>query len=260
MTELVERVRIRPEAPPQAAGWERALELDTDALRAARAALKRELAAELGLDPDLLTIGFARRFAAYKRAGLAFTDPARLARLPVQLVIAGKAHPADEEGKQVLASVLASAGEPALRGRVAFVEDYDLSRARRLVAGVDVWMNTPLRPLEASGTSGMKAGLNGVLNLSVLDGWWAEGWDPSLGWAIDGDDEAEAGADAEALYRLLEDEVVPLWRDGQDDWLAMVRASIAGVGARFTTARMVDEYLERFYVPAHQAAALAARS
>jgi glycogen phosphorylase len=247
---LLREAGVEPAAPPGEAGWELAETMNHDDVREARATRKAALAARLGLDPALLTIGFARRFATYKRAGLLFTDAPRLAALPLQVVLAGKAHPADEDGKALLAEVVRATHDPRLGGRVVFLEDYDMDTARELVQGVDVWLNTPRRPLEASGTSGMKAALNGALNLSVLDGWWAEGYDPSIGWAIAGTGDAD---DAEALYRVLEHEAVPTYRDRPDDWLAMAKASIGRVGARFSSSRMVAEYAERFYLPAHRA-------
>jgi starch phosphorylase len=251
---LLEEVGVRPGAPPGEERWDLAAAVDDAALWDAHLALKRALARRAGLDPELLTIGFARRFATYKRAGLLFSEPARLARLPVQVVVAGKAHPADEEGKDLLATVVAWSRDAALAGRVVFLEDYDLALARLLVAGVDVWLNTPVRPLEASGTSGIKAGLNGVPNLSVLDGWWEEAFEPGIGWALEG----VGAADADALYRLLEEQVVPAYRDRRADWIAIMKASISRVGAHFTSHRMVAEYAERFYLPAHRAAIPAA--
>jgi glycogen phosphorylase len=250
LREVLEAAGVHPGAAPGEEHWERVRRVDSGALWDAHQAQKLVLAERLGLDPERLTIGFARRFATYKRAGLLFTDPGRLRRLPVQIVVAGKAHPADEDGKDVLAGIVARSRERAFSGRVVFVENYDLEVARALVAGVDVWLNTPLRPLEASGTSGMKAALNGVPNLSVLDGWWEEAYAPEIGWAIAG----KGAEDAAALYGLLEDEVVPRYRDRRDEWTATMKASIARVGARFTSARMVAEYTERFYVPAHRAA------
>ena len=150
------------------------------------AAAKARLAERAGIDRDRLTIGFARRFATYKRAGLVFSDVERLLALPVQIVVAGKAHPADAAGKDVMQEIVALARDRRAQGRIVFLENYDMGVARALVRGCDVWLNTPRRPLEASGTSGMKAAVNGVLNLSVLDGWWAEGYSPEVGWAIEG--------------------------------------------------------------------------
>jgi starch phosphorylase len=229
------------------------------------------------LRPDALTICFARRFATYKRADLLFRDPDRLARLlgdekrPVQMIIAGKAHPLDVPGKDVLRVVVQESQRPRLRDRIVFLEDYDMHVARYLVQGADVWLNVPRRPLEASGTSGMKAAVNGALNLSVLDGWWAEGYAPDCGWAIGSgeqydDPEENDAVEAEALYTLLEREVIPAFyaRDSSGrprEWTAMMTASIGRLGGRFNTGRMVREYAERAYIPAHRTArALAAES
>jgi len=227
------------------------------------------LAAGAFLDPEALTIGFARRFAAYKRATLVFHDLERLKRIlhdlyrPVQFIFAGKAHPADDAGKHLLQQVYNLAKDPAMGGRIAFIEDYDMHVARYLVQGVDVWVNTPRWPNEASGTSGQKAAMNGVPNLSVLDGWWAEGYNGANGWAIEpleGEDEAlQDSHDAEQLYRLLEEEVVPLFyqRDGDGvprGWVRVMKAVIRSAAPYFCTRRMVKEYAERFYVPAARAA------
>jgi len=220
---------------------------EADDLWEAHQLLKRRLTERAGLDPELLTIGLARRFATYKRAGLVFSDPERLFALPVQIVVAGKAHPADEGGKNLMQTIVElSEGTD----RVVFLEDYDMGVARLLVQGCDVWLNTPRRPQEASGTSGMKAAINGVLNLSVLDGWWAEGYSPEVGWAIAGADDA---ADAEELYRLLEQEVVPAYED-RERWSAMMKASIERLTPRFSMHRAVVEYVERYYLSAHRSA------
>jgi starch phosphorylase len=224
------------------------------------------LSAGTFLDPDALVIGFARRFATYKRATLIFHDFERLKRLlhdryrPVQFVFAGKAHPADEGGKHLMQHVYKVAKAPVIGGRIAFIEDYDLQVARYLVQGVDVWLNTPRPPREASGTSGQKAAANGIPNLSMLDGWWAEGYNGANGWAIESgqtcDDPAvQDRADAEALYRLLENEVVPLFykRDADDvprGWVQVMKEAIRTAVPVFCTRRMVKEYAERFYVPA----------
>ncbi len=221
---------------------------------------------ETALDPNALTIGFARRFATYKRAGMIFTDIDRLARLlhdqarPVQLVYAGKAHPADRPGQAVIEQIFARTRSDKMRGRVFILEDYDMRIGRFLVQGVDVWLNNPRRPLEASGTSGMKAAANGVVNLSVLDGWWDEGWTGDNGWAIGGrgtnpDEGAQDWADAQDLYRLLEDEVVPRYyeRDAAGlpaGWIELMRRSMATTIWRFSTTRMLQEYAERLYLPA----------
>jgi starch phosphorylase len=227
------------------------------------------------LDPDALTIGFARRFATYKRAGLLLSQPERLAALlgnpdrPLQLLMAGKAHPADEGGKDVIRQVADFARGERAHAHIVFLPDYEMTLARRLVQGVDVWLNTPRRPMEASGTSGMKAALNGVLNCSILDGWWAEGYDPDRGWAIGGEEELPSedeqdAADAEALFAVLEQQVLPTFFERDADglpkrWLEMMRHSIAELGTEYSTNRMVREYVERLYLPAHRdlAAALA---
>ena len=220
------------------------------------------------LDPEVLTIGFARRFATYKRASLLFSRPERLAALladaerPIQVLVAGKAHPADEAGKDVIQHVVDFAREPAAAGRVVFLPDYEVTLARRLVQGVDVWLNTPRRPMEASGTSGMKAALNGGINCSILDGWWAEAYRPEVGFAIDGgsgaaSEEEQDELDAEALYSVLEQQVLPAFYERDEAglpqrWIALMRESIAELGPRFGTARMVAEYVERLYLPAHE--------
>jgi starch phosphorylase len=218
-------------------------------------------AATRGFDPDRLTIGFARRLASYKRLYLLSLRPERALRLldgdrPVQFVFAGKAHPLDEGAKHIVRDLFQLKGSPAVADRVAFLEDYDLSFAAELVAGCDVWVNVPRPPEEASGTSGMKAALNGGLNLSVLDGWWAEAYDGTNGWAIDGATDPDPAVTdqrhADALFDLLEQEVVPLFHDRDEDglprrWLAMVRASLRTNGPRFSATRMVREYATRIY-------------
>jgi starch phosphorylase len=218
------------------------------------------------LDPEALTIGFARRFATYKRSTLLFRDVERLKALlhdryrPLQIIFAGKAHPADDPGKHLIQQIYTLAKDPAFGHRIAFVEDYDMHVAHYLVQGVDVWLNTPRRPREASGTSGMKAALNGVPNLSVLDGWWAEGYNGFNGWAIcteeQSDDlDSQDQADAETLYQLLEEEVVPLYyqRDSDDiprGWIQIVKEAMRTAAPIFCTRRMVKEYTEQLYVPA----------
>jgi glycogen phosphorylase len=178
--------------------------------------------------------------------------------------VAGKAHPADEAGKDLIQLVVEFAREPAAAGRVVFLEDYEMTLARRLVQGVDLWLNTPRRPHEASGTSGMKAALNGVLNCSILDGWWAEAYSPACGFAIGGpeveaSETAQDEADAEALYAVLEEQVLPAFYERDEAgipqrWIALMRESIAELGPRFGTARMAAEYVERLYLPAHEGA------
>ncbi|MCI0395351.1 MAG: alpha-glucan family phosphorylase [Chloroflexi bacterium] len=217
------------------------------------------------LDPDALTIGFARRFPTYKRATLIFRDLERLQRLmldrqrPVQLIFAGKAHPADDPGKVLIQTIYNLAKHSQLAGRVAFMEDYDMHMARYLVQGVDVWLNNPRRPREASGTSGQKAAVNGVPNFSVLDGWWAEGYNGANGWPI-GQDKEYSGfeqqdqEDAIALYQTLEEEIVPLYYDRDRDniprgWVAIMRESIRSCAPHFSTRRMLKEYA-RLYIRA----------
>jgi starch phosphorylase len=214
-----------------------------------------------GFDSERLTVGFARRLATYKRLHLIARLPQRALALigglrPLQFVFAGKAHPADAEGKDVVRRVFALKGAPDVAGRVAFLEDYDLSLAQPLVAGCDVWVNLPRPPLEASGTSGMKSMLCGGLQLSVLDGWWAEAYDGSNGWAIRGDVDADAQAqdarDAQALFDLLEHEVVPMFNERDGDgvpqrWVEMMRRSLQSNGPRFCATRMLREYADRMY-------------
>jgi starch phosphorylase len=278
MARLFATYGIRPAAAHGEDRWERAATISDVELWGAHRAQKESLAAfaaERGtprrLDPDVLTIGFSRRFATYKRADLLLRDPARLAALvgdpdrPVQFVFAGKAHPADEGGKRLIQLVLSASR--TMGGRLVFLEDYEMDLARYLVQGVDVWLNTPRRPQEASGTSGMKAAMNGVLNLSILDGWWPEAYDATCGWAIaaaDGSGGDDDEVDGETLYDLLEREVVPRYYardvDGRPTgWLAMMRRSIIRVGGRFTSHRMVQDYVEKAYLPAHRAGAVARR-
>ncbi len=218
------------------------------------------------LDPEALTIGFARRFATYKRATLLFRDTERLAKIlnhpqcPVQLIIAGKAHPQDQPGKELIQKIIQFTKEDTFRRRVVFLEDYDVNVARYLVQGSDVWLNTPLRLLEASGTSGMKAAANGGLNVSTLDGWWDEAYQPNAGWAIGRgenyqDLEYQVQIEAEALYELLEQDIVPaFYHRGEDKipyrWIARMKASIRDLSSRFNTHRMVIEYTTKFYQPA----------
>ena len=248
LAELLREAGVRPEAPPDEANWEAAADLEPEALWHVHEQARRRVVEGAGLQPDLLTIGFARRFATYKRAALAFTDLERLLALPVQVVVAGKAHPQDAAGKDVMQSIVELARDPRTQGRVVFLENYDIGLARSLIPGCDVWLNNPRRPQEASGTSGMKAAVNGVLNLSVLDGWWAEAYDPDVGWAIDG---VSDEADAEQLYRLLEEHVVPTFVDDRGRWLEMMKASIGRLAPRFSMHRALIEYAERYYLPAH---------
>ena len=217
-------------------------------------------------DPSILTLGFARRFAAYKRANLLLRDRSRLKNIlnnpwrPVQIIFAGKAHPADMSGKGVLQEVFNAARDPELGGRIAFVEDYGEQLAQYMVHAVDVWLNSPLPPMEASGTSGMKAAINGVAHLSILDGWWLEGFNGVNGWAygrteIDGDRDA---ADAEEVYQILENEIIPLYYKVSDDgipydWVRVMKESIKSCGPVFSARRMVKEYVQKFYAAAFKA-------
>lgn len=226
-------------------------------------------------DPNALTIGFARRFATYKRATLIFRDLDRLARLldqperPVQLVFAGKAHPADKPGQELIAQIHNLSKDPRFVGKILFVEDYDMAVGRTLTRSVDVWLNNPRRPNEASGTSGEKAGMNGVLNLSILDGWWPEGYDGQNGWAIGlpvdhENNELGDTFDADALYGLLERSVVPLYYDRDEHgipqaWVERAKRAVATLTPAFNARRMVKDYVTDYYVPASQrAAAMAA--
>ncbi|MBN2381655.1 alpha-glucan family phosphorylase [bacterium] len=220
------------------------------------------------LSPDALTIGFARRFATYKRANLILHDPARLKKMilerdkPVQFIFAGKAHPHDNAGKEFIKQIVNFARDYDLRRYIVFMEDYNMNLARYMLQGVDVWLNTPRRPLEASGTSGMKAVPNGILNMSTLDGWWNEGFDHNVGWAIGSGEEYndtvyQDEVEASAIYKLLENEIIPTFytrgRDGLPrQWIDMMKHSMAKLGPTFNTHRMVMEYFERFYLKAHQ--------
>jgi glycogen phosphorylase len=221
--------------------------------------------AERVLDPDILTLGFARRFTSYKRTNLLLLDPGRLRRLltdprrPAQLILAGKAHPADDDGKRTIRDWIELAQDPELRQRIVFLEDYDLSVAQDLVQGVDVWINTPRRPWEACGTSGMKVLVNGGLNLSVLDGWWEEAYAPDFGWAIgahlDSDEPVADVRDAALLYDVLEHEVAPEFYDRDAAglprrWLSRIRQSLARLTPAYSSTRMLSEYVEQLYLPA----------
>jgi glycogen phosphorylase len=269
--------------------WDRILDIPDNELWATRQELKRDLfsfiqdrarlrwtndkvsaaqvvSAGTLLDPSALTIGFARRFTSYKRPELILSDPERLSRIlsafrrPVQLVFAGKSHPADDTGKHHLQQVFRRAADPSFGGRIAFVDDYDLHVAQYLVHGCDVWLNNPRKPMEASGTSGMKAAINGVPNLSIGDGWWAEGYTGTNGWLIEGhpgheDDAAVDAADADALYRLLEHDIVPAYYAGDalgvpSRWLQIVKESIRTVTPMFASRRMVKQYVDEMYAPA----------
>jgi len=221
------------------------------------------------LDPHALTVGFARRFATYKRGYLLFSDLERLKKIisnsecPIQFIFAGKAHPKDNYGKEIIKSIIHTAQREEFRNNIVFLENYDLDMASRMVAGVDVWLNNPRRPEEASGTSGMKAALNGALNLSILDGWWAEGYTPNTGWAIgttaEFDNPAEQDyIESQALYDALERDLIPMFydrnkEDYSSNWVTMMKNSIIMGGKQFSSHRMLREYTEKFYVPAMQA-------
>jgi len=212
------------------------------------------------LDPLVLTIGFARRFATYKRADLILYDPERLKRLlhdrwrPIQIIFAGKAHPADDPGKRILQRIFNASRDPDMAGRIAFVEDYDEQLGQYMVHGVDVWLNNPLPPMEASGTSGMKAAINGVPHLSIMDGWWMEAYNGKNGWAVE-HEEVEGNrdqADAAKIYQILEEEIIPRyyyeWEDGiPKDWVRVMKETIKSNAARFSARRMIKEYIEKFY-------------
>ncbi|HUW19081.1 MAG TPA: alpha-glucan family phosphorylase [Sedimentisphaerales bacterium] len=222
--------------------------------------------AEEVLDPEVLTIGFARRFAAYKRASLLLKDPKRLVKLltdpdrPIQLIFSGKAHPRDTEGKEIIRQLVLFAAQYDVRRRVVFLEDYDISVARYMVRGVDVWLSTPRRPMEASSTSGMKAAINGALHISTPDGWWCEGYTAEAGWVIGAGESYEDPnyqdmVESQALYNILENEVVPLFYTRATDnlpraWISRMKNSIKRITPRFNTTRMVREYTRRFYNPA----------
>ena len=218
------------------------------------------------LDQDILTIAFARRFATYKRAHLLLMDPDRLKAMltsptmPVQLVFAGKAHPKDNEGKDLIKKVVEFARQPEIRNRVIFLEDYDINIARHVVQGADIWLNTPRRPMEACGTSGMKAAVNGVLNLSVLDGWWCEGYSSERGWRIgQGEDyvdpDYQDAVESRALYNVLENEVLPAFYDRKNGdapfrWIKMMKASMKMIMQNFCAVGMLDRYASKYYAPA----------
>jgi starch phosphorylase len=274
--ESTERIRAVDEAPAHDL-WDRHERLRTELVHFVRARLASQLArqnagpAEVSraveaLDPRALTIGFARRFAEYKRATLLLRDPERLIRLvtdprrPVQFIFGGKAHPSDNGGKELLRYLFELSKRDELRGRIVVLEEYDIGVARRMVQGVDVWLNTPRRPMEASGTSGMKAVANGALHVGTLDGWWDEAYRAGIGWAIGDrrsydDPEYQDQLESSSLYDLLERELVPLFyeRDAAglpQGWISRMRASMGGLPPVFNTDRMVHEYLTRYYEPA----------
>jgi starch phosphorylase len=216
--------------------------------------------------PNVLTIGFGRRFATYKRATLLFNDLDNFRRIvgdkerPVVFLFSGKAHPADEPGQELIRTLVHMSGQEEFMGRLVFVEGYDLHIARRLVAGVDVWLNNPVYPLEASGTSGMKAGMNGAINLSILDGWWDEGYDGQNGWAIKPaspqvDQHRRDREEARTLYELLQDNVIPAYYNRSDggysaQWIRMAKRSMASLLPKYDASRMLGEYVSKYYLPA----------
>ncbi len=219
------------------------------------------------LSSDCLTIGFARRFATYKRGYLLFMDEERLAKIlnnperPVQIIIAGKAHPKDDGGKEIIKKIFHICRKPEFRDRVMFIEDYDIEVARHLAHGVDIWLNTPRRPMEASGTSGMKIAANGGLNFSILDGWWDEGYNGETGFAIGAGEQYDKEQyqdyiESMEIYDKLENEIVPLFysRDRMGvprEWMHMMKQAVKVCAAYFNTSRMVMEYTDKFYVPLH---------
>jgi starch phosphorylase len=280
------------QATPESNWWKRADKLDPAALWEMRGKLRarlvnfirRRLAEQVArrvgpledltavidtFDEETLTIGFARRFATYKRAPLIFSDVKRVANLlndpkrPVQIVFAGKAHPKDAAGQAFAKKIYGMAHKAGFRGRVAILENYDMHIGRMLTSGCDVWLNNPLMPMEASGTSGMKPPLHGGLNCSIPDGWWPEGYDGKNGWMVGGGEQFKSQArqdkhDASALYTVLEEEIVPLFyrrdREGlPQKWLAMCKDALASIPVMFNTTRMVGEYVDKYYLPAHAA-------
>jgi starch phosphorylase len=243
--------------------------------RMRRAGLDRGLSASQlswtddALDPEVLTICFARRFATYKRATLLLSQEERLRKLllsddrPVQFVFAGKAHPADNGGKELIRQIVNFSHDPEVRHRFCFLDDYDMGISRHMLHGADVWLNTPLRPQEACGTSGMKATMNGSLNCSVLDGWWPECFDPDLGWAISSAESVEDEAhrnelEANSLFELLEQQIIPLYYDRPDGlphaWIGTMKRSIAALGPFLSSSRMVRDYAAELYAPAAESA------
>jgi len=217
------------------------------------------------LDPNILTIGFARRFATYKRATLIFRDLERITQIlnnsdkPVQIIFAGKAHPADKEGQDLIRYIHEISMKPQFKGKIFIVENYNIGLARYLVSGVDVWLNNPRRPMEASGTSGQKASVNGVINFSILDGWWAEGYNSNNGWTIGTNDEYDSyeiqdNADSESIYNTLENKIIPIYYDKNkngisDKWIGLMKNSIISTGGKYSTSRMVCDYTDKLYMP-----------
>ncbi|MEJ2579996.1 MAG: alpha-glucan family phosphorylase, partial [Kineosporiaceae bacterium] len=292
VVELTEK-HLGPSAVTGGQGWENSDQIPAEQIWSVRRELRDTLVlearrrlraswlergaspAELGwvdsvLDPDVLTIGFARRVPTYKRLTLMLRDPDRLRALllhpqrPVQIVIAGKSHPADDNGKRLIQQMVRFADDPAVRHRIVFLPNYDIGMAQSLYPGCDVWLNNPLRPFEACGTSGMKAALNGGLNLSILDGWWDEWYDGENGWAIptaDGVDDPEHRDDLEAaaLYELIETAVAERFYDRDGDglpqrWIEMVRHTLSSLGPKVLATRMVADYVNALYLPAARSA------
>jgi starch phosphorylase len=254
MAELYDREMPGWRADPRV--LRRAVELPTDGLKSAHGRAKRHLLtyanshASRGYAPQLLTIGFARRAAAYKRASLLFRDLDRLADIcagKVQFLFSGKAHPRDEAGHRIIQAVVEAGRRLGDRVRLGFLENYTMWTGGMMTSGVDVWLNTPLRPHEASGTSGMKAALNGIPSASILDGWWAEAARHGAnGWAIGSAEACDDEADAESLYNVLENEIIPTYYDDRERWASVMRSAIV-TGADFTASRMLGQYAERYY-------------
>ena len=217
------------------------------------------------LNPEALTIGFARRFATYKRGYLLFRDLEKLSKIvnnperPVQFLFAGKAHPADKAGQDLIKRIVEISKLPEFRGKILFIQNYDANLAKMMLQGVDVWLNTPTRPLEASGTSGMKGVMNGTLHFSVLDGWWVEGYRPNAGWALTAErtydvQDFQDELDAETIYSILEDEIIKSFYDRNNEgipveWIDSMKNTIALVASQFTTGRMMKDYMDRYYLP-----------
>lgn len=217
------------------------------------------------LDPNILTIGFARRFATYKRATLIFKDLERITQIfsdnnrPIQIIFAGKAHPADKEGQDLIKYIHEISMKPQFKGKIFLLENYNIAMSRYLVSGVDVWLNTPRRPMEASGTSGQKASVNGVINFSVLDGWWAEGYNSKNGWTIGtnaeyNNYEEQDKADSESIYETLENKIIPTYYDKDkngmpENWVKIMKNSIISTGGKFSTSRMLIDYVDKLYIP-----------
>lgn len=234
--------------------WDAALHIPDQEIWEAHQQIKKRMINYLGLplSEETIIIGFARRFATYKRSLLLFQDMERLERLvqqidrPVAFLFAGKAHPADLPGQELIRRIWEFSRQPAFQGRIFLLENYDMEMAKHLVSGVDVWLNTPIKPMEASGTSGQKAAVNGVLNCSVLDGWWNEGYNGKNGWAIPGEHDE---TDADTLYRLLEEEMIPLYYSDRSSWIQMMKESIRSLTPVFSTSCMLAEYWGKLYIP-----------